>query len=180
MKATGMIRKIDDLGRIVIPKEIRKTLKIREGDMLEIYVEKNGEVILKRYAPFGDMLDRITIFAEVISKNTGCNVIVTDTKKVIACNGGIANKYLEKEISEELLIKIEERTLYGIKEKSSVSIVEKEEKNKNVKQLISPIIVEGNAVGSIIYFTNDEKKQFTDGDIKLVQIATNYITNEME
>lgn len=92
MKATGMIRKIDDLGRIVIPKEIRKTLKIREGDSLEIYVERNGEVILKRYAPFGDLIDKLTIFAETIAKNIGCNVVITDNKLVIATGGSLVSR----------------------------------------------------------------------------------------
>lgn len=180
MKATGMIRKIDDLGRIVIPKEIRKTLKIREGDTLEIYVERNGEVILKRYAPFGDLIDRITLFVEAISKNIGCNVVVTDSKTVIACAGNLATKYSGKEISEELLNILEDRTIYGIKGEKGIPIFDGQVEFSKLKEAISPIIIEGNVVGSIIFISIDERKQFSDADIKLLQIATDYITKEME
>ena len=180
MKATGMIRKIDDLGRIVIPKEIRKTLKIREGDTLEIYVERNGEVILKRYAPFGDLIDQITLFVEAISKNIGCNVIVTDSKTVIAVAGNLANKYQGKEISEELLDKTEERTIYGIKGEKSIPILDGQEEFIKLKEAISPIIIEGNVVGSVIFLSIDERKMWNEGEIKLLQTATDYITKKME
>jgi len=180
MKATGMIRKIDDLGRIVIPKEIRKTLKIREGDTLEIYVERNGEVILKRYAPFGDVIDRITLFAESISKHIGCNVIVTDSKTVIANAGNLKAKYVGKEISEELLEKLEDRIIYGTKGEKGIPILEGESEYIRLKELISPIIIEGTVVGSVIFLSIDERKAWSEGELKLLQIATEYITKEME
>jgi len=180
MKATGMIRKIDDLGRIVIPKEIRKTLKIREGDTLEIYVERNGEVILKRYAPFGDVIDRITLFIESISKHIGSNVIVTDSKTVIASAGNLKDKYSNKEISEELLDKLEERSIYGLKGEKSIPIIEGGEDYIKLKELISPIIIEGTVIGSVIFSSIDERKTWSEGEIKLLQIATEYITKEME
>ena len=103
MKATGMIRKIDDLGRVVIPKEIRKTLRIREGDPMEIYVEKNGEIILKRYAPLGEIIDEINSLAEILTKNIGFSVYVTDSKKIIALASKKQKHNLDRTITEELL-----------------------------------------------------------------------------
>jgi AbrB family transcriptional regulator (stage V sporulation protein T) len=180
MKATGIIRKIDDLGRIVIPKEIRKTLKIREGDTLEIYVEKNGEIVLKRYAPFGDVIDRINVLVETISKHIGCNVIVTDSKTVIASQGYLANKYNGKDISEELLDKLEERSIYGIKGEKGIPIIEGQEEYIKLKEIVAPIIIEGTVVGAVVFLSTDERKAWNESEIKLLKIVTDYITKQME
>ena len=100
MKATGMVRKIDDLGRIVIPKEIRKTLKIREGDSLEIYTS-DGEINLKRYAPLGGLMEDMEMLAESISNNSNSNICITDTKQVLIATGYLADKCMYKEITKE-------------------------------------------------------------------------------
>ena len=102
MKATGVVRRIDDLGRVVIPKEIRKTLRIKEGEPLEIYTDKEGEVILKKYSPIGELTEFATEYAETLSKTTGHIAFITDKDTIIAVSGGSKKEYLEKNISNEL------------------------------------------------------------------------------
>ena len=87
MKATGIVRRIDDLGRVVIPKEIRRTMRIREGDPLEIYTEKDGEVIFKKYSPIGELANFVGAYTETVNKATGLTSIITDKDSVIAASG---------------------------------------------------------------------------------------------
>ena len=88
MKATGIVRRIDDLGRVVVPKEIRRTLRIREGDPLEIFTDREGQVILKKYSPIGELSEFATGYAETLSKTTGHIACITDKDTVIAVSGG--------------------------------------------------------------------------------------------
>ena len=179
MKATGMIRKIDDLGRVVIPKEIRKTLRIKEGDPMEIYVEKNGEIILKRFAPFGDIVDEVICLADVLAKNTGLSVYITDTKSVIAVSSKTKKSTLDRAITEELLDILEERTLYINKGDNEIKITEKDGLNTYLSQVISPIISDGDLIGSIILFSEGTRKNATETELKLLQVATDFLSNQM-
>ena len=87
MKATGIVRRIDDLGRVVVPKEIRKTLRIREGDPLEIFTDREGKIILKKYSPVGELGANAAILAESIARTLGCTVCITDLDQVVAASG---------------------------------------------------------------------------------------------
>ena len=87
MKATGIVRRIDDLGRVVIPKEIRRTLRIREGDPLEIFTDREGEVILKKYSPIGELGTLAKLYAESLAQTLGCTVCITDMDQVVAVSG---------------------------------------------------------------------------------------------
>ena len=89
MKATGIVRRVDDLGRVVVPKEIRKTLKIREGDPVEIYTDSEGDIILRKYSPIGEMGDFARSYAQAMSQIAGHRVMVTDREKVVAVAGGV-------------------------------------------------------------------------------------------
>ena len=180
MKATGMIRKIDDLGRIVIPKEIRKTLRIREADPLEIYVEGNGEIVLKRYAPFGDILDQIEACAKVLAKNTGFLVYVTDSKHVIATSNNELNKYIGADITDELVEKIEQRILWQNTGENYINILAKQDLKGYTNQIISPIISEGDALGAVILFTENNRKKVTDIELKMLHLITDYLCLQME
>lgn len=102
MKATGVVRRIDDLGRIVIPKEIRKTLRIKEGDPLEIFTDREGQVILKKYSPIGELSEFATEYAETLAKTTGHIACITDKDMVIAVSGGSKKEFLEQSISKDL------------------------------------------------------------------------------
>ena len=179
MKATGMIRKIDDLGRIVIPKEIRKTLRIREGDPMEIYVEKNGEIILKRFAPLGDIVDEVICLADVLAKNTGLSVYITDTQAVIAVSSKSKKGNLDRQISDELLNILEERTLFINRGDNEIKITEKDGANTYLSQVISPIISDGDVIGSIILFSESTRKNPTEMELKMLQVATDFLSNQM-
>lgn len=179
MKATGIIRKIDDLGRIVIPKEMRKTLRIREGDSLEIYVERNGEIVLKRYAPLGEIIDEINIYAEVLYKSTGFNVCITDNKEVIAISGATKRKYIDSKLSDELIYILEMRELYINKKDRSVKITQKDDIAYST-QIIAPIISDADLIGSIIFFSDEVKKTISEVDLAQIKTAVNFLAKQME
>ena len=117
MKATGVVRRIDDLGRIVIPKEIRRTLRIKEGDPLEIFTDKEGEVILKKYSPIGELSEFATGYAETLSRTTGHIACITDKDSVIAVSGGSKKEFLEQSLSPELEKVMENKEIYTSKGK---------------------------------------------------------------
>lgn len=180
MKATGIVRKIDDLGRIVIPKEIRKGLRIRVGDPLEIYVEKNGEIILKKYAPMGDLLKISEQYADTLFSTSGLSVCITDTDSIIAISGCAKKDYLDKEINENILKIMEERSIWIAKDDTIIKITKGEGNIKYGSQLIAPIISDGDIIGSIILFSLDYSKKITDVEIKLAQSAATFLGKQME
>ena len=102
MKATGIVRRIDDLGRVVVPKEIRRTLRIREGDPLEIYTDREGGIILRKYSPIGELSQFSKQYAEALAQNTGYIVSITDRDRHIAAAGSGKKELMQKEISRQL------------------------------------------------------------------------------
>lgn len=179
MKATGIVRKIDELGRVVIPKEIRKSLRIREGDPLEIYVEKDGEVILKKYAPLGDMLEVAEQYADTLSKTTDFSACITDNETIIAVSGASKKEYLDKSISSHVLNVMDDRAIWSTKDDNIMPIIA-EDKTNYFSQIIAPIIVDGDAIGTVILFSTDYKRKITDVEYKLVQSAATFIGKQME
>ena len=121
MKATGVVRRIDDLGRVVIPKEIRRTLRIKEGDPLEIFTDKEGEVILKKYSPIGELSEFAAEYAETLTKTTGHIACITDKDTVIAVSGASKKEWLEQGISQELEEILDNKVKYVSKANRSYS-----------------------------------------------------------
>ena len=113
MKATGIVRRIDDLGRVVIPKEIRRTMRIREGDPLEIYTDREGEVIFKKYSPIGELAAFASQYAETLHKTCSLSVVICDRDAVIACSGVSRKEYADKAVSHEMEQIIEEHLRQG-------------------------------------------------------------------
>ncbi len=177
MKATGMIRKIDDLGRIVIPKEIRKTLRIREGDSLEIYLE-GDKILLNRYAPLGEVIEDIDALIESISVNTNSNICVTDTKQVLFATGYLS-EFINKEITTMLIDKLEERIVWQNKGENKLKVIDIDKEIKISNQVIAPIIYEGSVLGGVILFTNEPNKQITDVETRIVKVLADYLANRM-
>ena len=141
MKATGIVRRIDDLGRVVIPKEIRRTLRLREGTPLEIFTDREGEIILKKYSPMVELAAFAGQYAEAMSQATGLIVCITDRDQVIAVSGGARKELLQKAISPSLERVIGERQVVqsGKDEKSFVQLVD-EELEGITAQVVAPII----------------------------------------
>lgn len=181
MKATGIVRKIDDLGRVVIPKEIRRSLHIHEGDPLEIFIEQKGQIILKKYAPMGDILDISSQYAEILSDTTGIVVCITDMETVIAVSGISKGEYLAREISEEVIDVMKSRKIFSTMQasNSTIPIILDENSNKYTSQIIAPIISNADALGTVILFSLDNKK-ITNTEYKLAESAAKFLAKQME
>ena len=183
MKATGVVRRIDDLGRVVIPKEIRKTLRIKEGDPLEIFTDKEGEIILKKYSPIGELSEFATEYAETLAKTTGHIACITDKDTVIAVSGGSKREYLEQGISPELEQIMDEKENYTSKENNDIAIpITKNENNnkKNNAQVVYPIIADGDVIGTVILLSKDENTKMSEVEQKVVQSAASFLGTQME
>lgn len=180
MKATGIVRRVDDLGRVVVPKEIRKTLKIREGDPVEIFTDGQGQIILKKYSPIGEMGDFARAYAEAISQIAGHKVMVTDRERVIAVAGGVRKDYQDKNISHELEEVMEGRTaVNSAKTKKTVSIVEGEDPCSQ-QQIIYPILCESDVVGSVVIFGKEKGKELSETENKIAGVAATFLGRQME
>ena len=183
MKATGVVRRIDDLGRIVIPKEIRKTLRIKEGDPLEIFTDKEGEVILKKYSPIGELSEFATGYAEALAKTTGHIACITDKDSVIAVSGGSKKEFLDQSLSKELEEIMENKEIYTSKNNNEISLPITENDNRERKynsQVIYPIISQGDVIGSVILLSKDQNTKMGETEFKVVQSAAGFLGSQME
>lgn len=180
MKATGIVRRIDDLGRVVIPKEIRRTLRIREADPLEIFTDREGEIILKKYSPIGEMSTFAKQYAESLAQVSGHIALITDRDQFIAVAGGLRN-LLSKSISGELEDKIDKRqAILSSKGERGFIAVADGEHGEYVQEAICPIISEGDVIGSVILLNNDIKKKMGEVEQKLIQSASGFLGRQME
>lgn len=179
MKATGIVRRIDDLGRVVIPKEIRRTMRIREGDPLEIYTDNNGEVIFKKYSQIGEVALFINQYAETLFKSTNHAVIVCDKDHVIATAGSPKKELLERRISPALEDIMENRSSFIFYKDSSTPMMPIEGVEKYCLAAM-PIISSGDFVGSIMFIDNDINATISDADIKLIEVAAKFLGRQME
>lgn len=182
MKATGIVRRIDDLGRIVIPKEIRRTLRIREGDPLEIYTDKEGEVILKKYSPIGEMSEFADQFADSLNQTSGHISCISDRDSIIAVSGASKKDFMEKPLSQDLERVMEEKTTLVIKSPADkpIQIFSDETERKYTSQVIAPIISEGDPIGAVILLSTDPNTIMGEVEVKLAQSAAGFLGKQME
>jgi AbrB family transcriptional regulator (stage V sporulation protein T) len=178
MKATGIVRRIDDLGRVVIPKEIRRTLRIREGDPLEIFVDREGEVILKKYSPIGELGDFAKEYADSLFEATGHIACIADRDIIIAVSGASKKDFLNKSLSDEAEKAMEERKTIFTSDGSVLS--EGDEKGRMVSQVIAPIIAEGDPIGVVILMSKDPNTKMGELETKLVETAAGFLAKQME
>ena len=173
MKATGIIRRIDELGRIVIPKEIRKKLKINEGENIEIYIDEEEKIILKKYSNIKSIKDFVQTFIESIYTSYKYNIVITDTDKVIAVVGNDKKNVINKEISNDLIKCIKDRKT--IINKNLLKITE--EIQIECYYNIGLINVNGDINGLIIFYSDTE---IQEKDNKLFTIASNFLSKYLE
>jgi AbrB family transcriptional regulator (stage V sporulation protein T) len=178
MKATGIVRRIDDLGRVVVPKEIRRTLRIREGEPMEIFTGREGEIVLKKYSPIGEMSKYAVELAESMAQTTGHLVLISDHDQIVAACGQEQKDFLGKGISRELEMIIAARELKEVdgSEKNAVRIIESGEPLE-FPMIILPIISAGDAIGAVILIS---KSSVGDSDVKLAQVASGFLGKQME
>ncbi len=179
MKATGIVRRIDDLGRVVIPKEIRRTLRIREGDPLEIYTATDGEVIFKKYSPVGEMSTFAAQYADVLSRISSMPTLVCDRDHVIAAAGVSKREYLERRVTSVLESYMENRRSYNA-HTNSVDDVQPVEGIEHAAAVIYPIIASGDVTGAVVMLKGESIKIPTDTEIKLAQSAAAFLGKQME
>ncbi|HBB28233.1 MAG TPA: stage V sporulation protein T [Clostridiales bacterium] len=182
MKATGIVRRIDDLGRVVIPKEIRRTLRIREGDPLEIFTDREGEIILKKYSPIGELTEFADEYVESLFETTRHTAIITDRDSAIAVSGSSKKDYSEKRLSPELEKIIESREMYiAVGGTKPIRITVNEfNPDAYTAQVIAPIVVQGDSIGSVILLSKDKNAKMGEVEEKLVKNASIFLSRQME
>lgn len=183
MKATGVVRRIDDLGRIVIPKEIRKVLRIKEGDPIEIFTGREGEVILKKYSPIGELSEFASDYAETLAKTTGHIACITDKDSVIAVSGGSKKEFLEQNISKELEQLMDDKEIYTSNQNNDMSLPITKNDNQERKfnsQVIYPIISQGDVIGSVILLSKEQNKKMNETEVKVAGAAAGFLSSQME
>ena len=179
MKATGIVRRIDDLGRVVIPKEIRRTLRIREGDPLEIYTATDGEVIFKKYSPVGELSEFAGQYADVISRISSLPTLICDKDHVIAAAGVSKREFLERRVSAVLENYMESRKSYAATQQNAGDI-QPLEGIEHPASVIYPIIVSGDVTGAVVMLSSESIKVPSGAEIKLAQSAAAFLGKQME
>ncbi|MBA4549306.1 stage V sporulation protein T [Thermoactinomyces intermedius] len=179
MKATGIVRRIDDLGRVVIPKEIRRTLRIREGDPLEIFVDREGEVILKKYSPIGELGDFAQEFSEALYENMHYPTLISDRDHVIAVAGVSKKEYLEKNIGEIVESCMDQRRTH-LEINPGTAEIFKGMPEEYQSYLIVPINAGGDPIGAVIVLSKKEGGKLGELEEKLASTAATFLAKQME
>lgn len=171
----------DDLGRVVVPKEIRRTLRIREGDPLEIFTDRQGEIILKKYSPIGELSIFAKEYADSLAATLGCTVCITDHDQIVAAAGSGKKELQDKFISKRMESAMEgrEQVLAQLGEKKYIPITD-EGKEDFASQVICPIICEGDVLGSVVLLEKNDKKKMGETEQKLAVCAANFLGRQME
>ena len=179
MKATGIVRRIDDLGRVVIPKEIRRTMRIREGDPLEIFTDTDGEVVFKKYSPVGELSPFASQYADVMSRACGLPVLICDRDHVVAAAGVSKKEFTERRVSGQLEEVMESRQPYVAKagNQRRLQPVESIERYAGVA---CPIMAAGDVTGAVCMLLPESGAIPNEGDVRLAQVAAAFLGRQME
>ena len=179
MKATGIVRRIDDLGRVVIPKEIRRTMRIREGDPLEIFTDKDGELIFKKYSPIGELGDFAAQICDSMRKTTDAIAAVCDRDSLIAVSGGAKRELLDKPISQQLSELMEGRSAYRFSAGGNELPVSQQNEKYRVSVAV-PVISEGDLMGCVLFVSERSGAAASEPEYKLAQMAACFLGKQME
>lgn len=183
MRATGIVRRIDELGRVVIPKEIRRTLRIREGDPLEIYTDRDGEVILKKYSPIGEMATFAKDYTESLFRAMGHIACIVDRDQVVAASGVNKKELSDKLISHDLETAIANRQTVAINRAiggKMVAVTNEEDVTGYTAQVVSPIIADGEAIGAVVLLSKEQGTKMGETEMKVAETAASIVGRQME
>ncbi|MBQ9949351.1 MAG: stage V sporulation protein T [Clostridia bacterium] len=185
MKATGIVRRIDELGRVVIPKEIRRTLRIREGDPLEIFTDREGEVILKKYSPIGELGDFAKEYAESLHQTLSYTVAICDKDTVIAVSGSKAKELMDRPLHDDIenIMENRERVLKNRKNGDtmlSVTLADTDPQQVYSSQVVVPIVSAGDAIGAVVLLGRDENAPMQGTEMKVCETAACFLGKQME
>ena len=179
MKATGIVRRVDDLGRIVIPKEIRRTLRIREGDPLEIYTEKDGGVIFRKYSPMGDLQEFAVQMCDAISEVTGKAAVITDRDSIIALHGVPKRELLDKANSQELEKLMSQRVNY-LYHPGEPKVPVSDSTDQYRLGAAAPILSQGDLMGCVTLLLDDRNPAPEEADQILLRTVASFLGRQME
>lgn len=179
MKATGIVRRIDDLGRVVIPKEIRRTMRIREGDPLEIYTESDGTVIFKKYSPIGELGEFASQYAEALAKTVGIPACISDKDTVIAVSGVSKKELMNKKISDDIEKIMSKKNTFVLKS-GGENVPVSDGSDAHSAGVAAPIIYDGDAIGTVIFLTDSGKNEFGELEQKLAESAATFLGKTIE
>ena len=181
MKATGIVRRIDDLGRVVVPKEIRRTLRIREGDPLEIFTDREGEIVLKKYSPIGELSALAGNYVQSLSHSLHCTAAICDMDQIVAVAGGGKKELDEQLISKELEeILLKRKKLLAFQGDSSyVNVVDVEE-SAFTGEAICTILCEGDVIGGVLLLGEKNRKKLTDLEMQVAVCVADFSGRQME
>ena len=179
MKATGIVRRIDDLGRVVIPKEIRRTMRIREGDPLEIYTNSEGEVIFKKYSAISEMSENAVYVAEIMYRIAGCPVVIFDKDHVVASAGVTKKEFAERRVTGQLEELMESRGQYFCPNGDCNNFFPAEGVNRTAIAAI-PINTAGDVSGAVVFMSSEKTKEVTDLQKSLINAAAQFLSKQIE
>lgn len=179
MKATGIVRRIDDLGRVVIPKEIRRTMRIKDGAPLEIYTSNDGEVIFRKYSPINELSENATQAAEVMYKLGGAPAVIFDRDHVVAVAGVAKREYNERRVTPALEEIMESRRGY-IADKDSSNAVHPIEGIDQKALAVFPIVSSGDVTGAVAYVAPDSSSEATEAQHTLAQATAMFLGKQIE
>ena len=179
MKATGIVRRIDDLGRVVIPKELRRTMRLREGAPLEIFTDKDGELIFKKYSPIGELTDFAADLCESLRAVTEAAAAVCDRDGVIAAAGAAKRELAGKAVSPQLGELMDKRAFYRRAAGAAVLPV-CEGAERYGAEIAAPILCEGDVVGAVLFLGQEGAKRCGEAEEKLARAAAHFLGRQME
>ena len=179
MKATGIVRRIDDLGRVVIPKEIRRTMRIREGDPLEIYTNSDGEVIFKKYSAISEMSENAVHVADIMNKIAGCPVVVFDKDHVVASAGVSRKEFAERRVTGQLEELMESRGQYFKTPDINWRLCGAEGVERAALAAV-PIISAGDVTGAVVFLETDNVREVTDLQRSLINASAQFLARQIE
>ena len=183
MRATGIVRRIDELGRVVIPKEIRRTLRIREGDPLEIYTDHDGEVVLKKYSPIGEISAIAKDYTDSLYRTLGHVALICDRDAVVSSSGAAKKEYVEKALSAEVehILQNRQMSVMNVAAGSRMIPVTGDDRAETyTAQIVTPIVADGEIIGGLMLLSRESGVSMTDVDKKVAETTASIVGRQME